>query len=401
MRQITFSLAVFSCVCAAQTQPARLLIGGGLLGKLDGFCETTNLPDSAPANSCPAGRTALGGLYELGQELQKARHADSYVLLTGNNPPKDFNANEHANPRTFVAEFQSFRADMIALGQDDLLRAVFPAKQPKVNDVPSRFDTAVQKFIQKNEMHFLASNAAIRTNKAGLNKTWFQGYLLMISADQSIPWTTAKLNFAVPAIRPATVQATLTGGGQSIRIPCVDVSKGTGALSVTLTPNTHYSLEIEHGDPEKGGHKLKFEFQVDAALTPWDSNPGSLKGLPAAWIAHPPASPLLAVNLIDPAVLDILDPSRWTDKDGDGAHALVLYSPADAAKALLARADQAGFLPVLVTDLNDAHAAQVASSSSLWGVVSFSADSHMLGCDSALRPPSSQPSSCCPSTPDQ
>jgi hypothetical protein len=127
-----------------------------------------------------------------------ATGTDAYVLLAGNNLPKDFKAASTYPSNTFMGQFQSFGADVTALGQDDLLRAVFPAKLPGLDKPPSRFTPPVQAFFKRNDFRFLASNAAIRTNKAGLNKTWYKGYELLISADQSIPWTTLKLKFNVP-----------------------------------------------------------------------------------------------------------------------------------------------------------------------------------------------------------
>ncbi len=380
MHRITFSLTFFSCFCYCQTPPAHVVIGGGLLGKLDGFCETSTSLASPESTSCPAGRSPFGGLYGLQQEVQKARGANGYVLLTGNNLPKDFNANATYPPGSFIGQFTSFGADVTALGQDDLLRAVFPASLPNPIAPPSRFTAPVQSFLQRKDIRFLASNAAIRTHKTGLNKTWFKGYELMISADQSIPWTTAKLKFAVPNNHHTTVQVTLAGGGQSATTDCVDVTQGTGSVSAKLYPNTPYSLTVVDGSVS-----VHFEFHVDAALTPWDTNPGEMQGLPVASILHPGASPLLVVSLIDPAMLDILDLSRWKDKDGDGAVSLVLYPPAETAKFLLARAGTTGAVPVLLSDLNDALAAQVASSSADWALVSFNSDSHLLGCQSGEK----------------
>jgi hypothetical protein len=307
-----------------------------------------------------------------------ATGTDAYVLLAGNNLPKDFKAASTYPSNTFMGQFQSFGADVTALGQDDLLRAVFPAKLPGLDKPPSRFTPPVQAFFKRNDFRFLASNAAIRTNKAGLNKTWYKGYELLISADQSIPWTTLKLKFNVPDTRHRSVKVTLTG--QTTPLEPVEVTHGAGTVPVTLQPSTQYSMTIEDG-----AVKAQFSFQVDAALTPWDSNPGGLKGLPVAWISHPAAPPLLVASVVDPAVLDILDSSCWKDKDGDGAVSLVLYPPMDAAKLLLSRAVKKGALPVLLSDLNDALAAQVASSSADWRVVSFSSDSHLIGCESGEK----------------
>src|SRR5262245_50301067 len=90
MHRLTFSSAFFTCVCNAQAPPAHVLIGGGLLGKLDGFCEIANAADPNSSNTCPTGRSPLGGLYGLHEEVQKAKDVDAYVLIAGNNLPKDF-----------------------------------------------------------------------------------------------------------------------------------------------------------------------------------------------------------------------------------------------------------------------------------------------------------------------
>src|SRR5882724_3654099 len=112
MHRITFSLAFLSCFCNAQTPPAHLLIGGGLLGKLDGFCESENTPEPAGSNPCPPGRSPRGGLSGFQQQVQRAKGKDAYVLLTGNNLPKDFNANFKYAGNSFMAQFQSFATDV-------------------------------------------------------------------------------------------------------------------------------------------------------------------------------------------------------------------------------------------------------------------------------------------------
>jgi hypothetical protein len=345
-----------------------------MLGKLDGFCETISAADATATNPCPPQRGAFGGLIGFAEEVQRAKSNGAYLLLTGNNLPKNFNAND-PYAGEYMARFRSLPADVIALGQDDLLRAVFPAKLNQTT-LPWRFTAAVKDFLRGGELKFLASNAAVRLNRTGLNQTWFKGYELMISADQSIPWTMAKLSFAVPNHRYDTMQATLSASGQpTVSTGCVDVRSGSGSVPVSLHPGTRYTLKIS--DPSI---EASFEFQVDAALTPWDSNPEDLQGLPAAWVWHAGAAPVLAVSLIDPAVLDVLDSSNWKDKDTDGASSLVLYPPMDAVKALLSRRRPGGALPVLLSDLNDGLAAQAASASAAWSVVSFGADSHLLGC---------------------
>jgi hypothetical protein len=381
-----FVFAFFSYLCNAQLPPAHIIMGGGLLGKLDGFCEKVTSPSDS--TSCPSDRMPYGGLYGFRQQIQGMRGSDAYLIVTGNNLPKDFNANATYGDGTFWKIFQSLEADVTALGQDDLLRAVFPAKidlsqvqaqelnQPNPKP-PSRFTSSVLKTLQGANPKFLASNAAVRTNRTGMHKTWIRGYELSISADQSIPWTTSKLGFSVPDAHHKTVSATLETGGQAIfRDTCIDLSAGAGSVPVKLRPGLTYKFTIVDL-PET----IEFTFQVDAALTPW-ANSGNLSNLPIAAISHNGASPLLVASVVDPTVLDILDPREWKDGDGEGALGLVLYPPADAAKYLLAAAGTSSAIPVLLTDLSDASAAQVASSSAAWRLISFSGDSHLLGCES-------------------
>ena len=383
MTRTPVALVLFCCLANAQTAPTapapptEVVIGGGLLGKLDGFCEVVSpsIPDKS--GSCPGGRTPLGGLYALRQEVEKALKKGSYALLTGANLPKNFNANDwESDP--FMKEFRSVGSDVTALGQDDFLRAVFPAKLgTEKTKPPSRFNSHVQAFLEKNEFRFLASNAAVRTNQSGLNTTWVKGYELMIAADQSIPWTTTRLTFAVPVNHPDIASWILEGDGEPRRKESADVRKGSATISVNIKPKASYTLKIEHGD-----QSIVFKFKVDEALTPWYCESPALNGLPVACISHPPAAPLQVVSLIDPAVLDVLDPSRWKDRDDGGAISLVLYPPADTAKFLMSRVKAPGVIPVLLSDLDDALAAQVASCSAAWRIVSFGGDSHMLGCDS-------------------
>jgi len=375
-------LLVVRSFAYAQTPPAHILVGGGLLGKLDGFCETVEKP--ASSTSCPSDRIPLGGLYGFQQKIQALRKPDTYVIVSGNNLSKDFNARVAYGDGTFLEWLRSLKADVTALGQDDLLRAVFPAKitikGSEQKSPPSRFTDDVQEFFRSPNPRFLASNAAIRTNRTGMHKTWVRGYELMIATDNSIPWTTNKLTFSVPNTHHQTVTARLeTGGKPLFADKCIDLIGGSGSVPVTLLPGLTYTLSIVDLP-----QTVQFTFQVDEALTPWQ-NSGNLAGLPVAFLAHENASPLFVASVIDPAVLDVLDPGAWRDKNGDDARSLILYPPTDVTKYLLAAAGKTTAIPVLLTDLSDGLAAQVASSSAAWRLISFSPESHLLGCETGTK----------------
>jgi hypothetical protein len=375
-------LLLLCSLALAQNPAAHILVGGGLLGKLDGFCEVVEKPSTS--TPCPSDRIPLGGLYGFQQQIQDLRKPETYVIVTGNNLPKDFNARTAYGDDTFLGWLRSLKADVTALGQDDLLRTVFPAKitvkGSGQKSPPSRFTDDVQEFFHSPNPRFLASNAAIRTNRTGMHKTWVGGYELMIAADNSIPWTTNKLNFSVPDIHRETITARLETRGEPVFADkCIDLIGGSGSIPVTLLPGLTYTLTIVDLP-----QTVKFTFQVDQALTPWE-NSGSLAGLPVASLAHDKASPLLVASVIDPAVLDVLDPGTWRDKNGEDARSLLLYPPTDVTKYLLAAAGKTTAIPVLLTDLGDALAAQVASSSAAWRVISFSPESHLLGCETGLK----------------
>src|SRR5262249_55689180 len=382
---MTRCAAFLLVVCSfayGQNPPAHILIGGGLLGKLDGFCEVVDKPSASTA--CPSDRTPLGGLYGFQQKIQELRKPESYVIITGNNLPKDFNARVAYGDGTFLGWIRSVKADVTALGQDDLLRAVFPAKitvkGSRQKNPPSRFTDEVQEFIHSPNPRFLASNAAIRTNRTGMHKTWVHGYELMIAADNSIPWTTNKLNFSIPDAHRQTVTAKLETRGEPVFAgKCIDLIGGSGSVPVKLRPGLTYTLTILDLP-----QTVQFTFQADEALTPWE-NSGSLAGLPIASLAHEKAAPIMVASVIDPAVLDVLDPGTWRSKNGEDARSLVLYPPTDVTKYLLAAAGKTTATPVLLTDLGDALAAQVASSSASWRLISFSPESHLLGCETGPK----------------
>src|SRR5262249_38428882 len=213
-----------------------------------------------------------------------------------NNLPKDFNARTAYGDDTFLGWLRSLKADVTALGQDDLLRTVFPAKITVKGSLqkspPSRFTDDVQEFFHSPNPRLLASNAASRTNLTSMHKTWVGGYELMAAADNSIPWTTNKLNFSVPDTHHQTVTAELETGGKPVFADkCIDLIGGSGSIPVTLLPGLTYTLTIVDLP-----QTVKFTFQVDQALTPWE-NSGSLAGLPGASLAHDKASPLRVASV--------------------------------------------------------------------------------------------------------
>src|SRR6516164_1525338 len=89
----------------------------------------SNGPGDPSQPSCAPGREPFGGLLGLTDSLSSARTSKGYALLSGNNFPKDFvvpggTDDPHA---TFWSSLRNLDAQVIALGQDDLLRAILPA----------------------------------------------------------------------------------------------------------------------------------------------------------------------------------------------------------------------------------------------------------------------------------
>jgi hypothetical protein len=403
MSRILFGFTVVCCFyCkqgiaqdATEANRVRLLIAGGLLGKLDGFCElpdyegssrkpfdfrdlaTRNLSEKEASESCPPGTTPLGGLYGLQEQIQLQKATDGYVLLTGNNFPKDFDITMGARSRSFWRRFASLGADVVALGQDDFLRAVFPARlEGSVKD--QRFSVGVRDFLSDPQRRFLASNAGVRTSRKAMNKVWDKGYELMVSADESVAWTTGNLKIALPCICDRIVRLKVTENGNPLPDLVSMAKKGTVSINnqLQLRPGAKYTIEVIDGKLT-----VQFTFEVDKSLTPWNEQPDSLRGAPVAWLSRQGRPPILVAAMTDPSVTVNLDPSQWSDKDGDGAVSLVFYPPVDAAKSIFSRVGDKGPLPVLLSDFSDALTAQVVSSSSKWRVVSFSGDSHILGCE--------------------
>src|SRR5258706_2074397 len=194
------ALCLFQPVADGAEAPVRVRIAGGLLGRVDGFCERMMPGAPAPfkfeASTCPEQRIPLGGIAGLRKDFSGK---DWYSLLSGDNFPKDIDTDQTEEHRSFWSALKSLRADVIALGQDDFLRAALPAHlhedSSKSNPHLAGFNAKWQEFLTRGveDYRFLATNAAIRRHKKGLNSVKSGRYHLTINPDESLPWITRKL----------------------------------------------------------------------------------------------------------------------------------------------------------------------------------------------------------------
>jgi hypothetical protein len=364
----------------AQESNVSIWLAGGLLGRQDPFYEKLVKSDTGEC----AGRSYLGGMAPLGDYLD-TRPRNTYVLLTANNFPKDVTLE---GPREFWTGLANLKADVVALGQDDFLRAMIPAQfdQPGSQNASEERPGFTQAWAARLEKwastrHFLASNAALRKRRKGMNQVHHRNYFLNnISADESQPWTTTSLSIDVPPGDRPTLSIT----DQDTN--CVPSAPGkpenpkldTFTCSVHLQPDKRY--EVKKGD------EVLFQFTTDAVLTPW-ANTAGLSQLPAALLTGKGTS-LLVMAMVDPSARSLLGADHWKFKDSSGSGAeteLVFLPPKDVAAAIFAVADASSLsaLPVLLGDLSDAESLKLTSANRRWRVVAFYPETKMLGRTSA------------------
>jgi hypothetical protein len=374
----TFVVSLFMPV-ALEAQSAHLVIGGNLLGRVPGLCEVS--PDAPPNDQACAPHTeSLGGVLGLRDTLTKIRENDKdvYVVLTGNNLPLDFRPAPTPRQASFLDAFHGLKADAVAIGQDDLLRAVVPVRLEDGNRTADEtFTPAIRDYFANPARRFVGSNLFIRTHKKGLNVVESGDYVLKIPADSSVAWTTTTLSIQLP---PNVKDDELKGDKVQVLVgnKPFDAQRNGRTLKIKELPPFAPGSTVE-----VSAKQFKFHFLLDTPLTPWNQNTGSLQGLPVAILGDHGGSPLAVAAVVDPAVLSVFDPARWKFRDGkdkETEYEFVALPVADTLKAVAGSLKGVDALPVLITDLPDNAALEAAASSTLWKVVSFNPDSHVLGC---------------------
>lgn len=370
----------------ANFTPVNLLLTGSLLGRVRGFCEPVDTPVSTDKLSCSPNTAPFGGLLGLSEKLGELQKQGGYTLLAGNNFPSDFAVpTAGGGHREFWTRIAAIKAAAIALGGEDLLRAAFPAGElPKATNDHLR---ATVDFLQHGAggYQFLASNVFVRTKQKGTNHIYSHGYKLLVDADQTVQWTTKELQVQMPlhefllrqhAHKAPKLSAMVCGKKAE---PAFDL-KGSGniTLPAQFEPGQSCDVSVSVSDGNQAVD-LSFQVNVDEALTPWSGGqPEGLNGAPVAFLSgHGPR--LMVVSLIDPAVLDLLESSRWTYKSGSGQREIVVLPPDKIAKVVLDHAATED-LPVLLSDLSDSLNMKVLKQSTRWRVVALNPDTAMLGC---------------------
>ena len=381
-------LTAAALFCGMTAGPCRALdnvnvwIAGGLLGQMRGFCEVQDNSAIEERTSCPPGRVPYGGLLALSEVMGQAGWAGAYALLAGNNFPKDFaipggNDERHAD---FWSALRRAHAQVVALGQDDLLRAMLPARydQQRPADSVERNVAFFQQGVK--DYGFLASNAFIRTKRKGINSVQSHGYTLQVEPDETVAWTTKELSVLLPihARKGGTYRMRIGGkevAPSSVKEPVV-------TFPVMLDADTVYEIVITAAWSGKDAESATFRLKVDRPLTKWD-NPGAgkLEGAPVALLSGRGAR-LLVVSLIDPGILTALDSTRWTYKSGGGTEELKLLPPDKVAEAILNRTADSAAVPVLLSDLGDTLNLKVLRQSDRWRITALNPDTAMLGCHS-------------------
>jgi hypothetical protein len=423
-RSLAILVAAASWLCAETpaSNPVNVRIAGGLLGHLGGFCEDpvdqkakTDRNKSGQIASklarredvCPPGQTPFGGLLSLGDAW--SQDTDVYKLLAGNNLPKNLKPIASVRPEllefaksvqanlangtdlrrmteqtqhqiVFLDQLALLHADVIALGQEDLIRTMLPA----LDDTPaSRIFQSAREFLERHrrDLPFLASNAFVRKSRKNINSVRSGGYELQLNADQSIPWGTTDFSVRTPLFADVGLEysATVCGiDGSSNGSKKLKASGGIVKFSIDFLRAASCDVVLTAGS----GAKLTFRVEADEVLTPFANaeGPGPLKGSPAAYLTGHGSS-MFVVAMIDPSALTLLESDRWkmTLKDGT-VEELVLADPSQTAKALFARLGEQEAVAVLLSDLNDTATLQMLRTSSRWRIVSLNPDTTLLGC---------------------
>jgi hypothetical protein len=383
---LTSNLLSAETIPTGKSTPVRISVAGALLGHQEAFCERQD-PNAQPLprGACPEHRTPLGGIDGLAAMLKPERERGAFILLTGNNFPKDINP---SGDFYLWDQLAKLNADVIALGQEDLLRAALPvalqASVAKPSAAPG-FDPSWLNRLEPGTRNykFLGTNLSVRHHKTGLNKVSNGGFQLGVSADQSVPWTTSKLSIECP-IRDVTSSFSvgIKDGTAITKEPSPCTSQGgfpSAAIKVTLKPNTRYCVT------KMGQAGCWFEFTTDLVPTPWDNKDSStaMQNLPVAIVSKGGAR-LMVMALLDPAIKSKLGAERWFFGKTTGAeqYELIIASPVDTVRTIftLAGDESKPSLPVLMSSMDDAATLKVLAASSRWGAVAYYPGSGMLGC---------------------
>jgi hypothetical protein len=322
----------------------------------------------------------------LTDSLSSARTSKGYALLSGNNFPKDFvvpggTDDPHA---TFWSSLRNLDAQVIALGQDDLLRAILPARYLDDAPAPDPFSKKLAFFRDGvSTYHFLASNAFIRTHRVGTNSIHSRGYDLMIDPDQTVAWTTKQLTVQLPVHVPPQGKYHVKVAGKDVDDKELKLKNQTLAFPVTLNPDADCAIEITVTWEDAPGEMLAFKLKVDRALTPWKNSGESdvLRDAPIAVLSGS-GPQLIVVSLIDPGIVSLLEAGRWSRQADGVTETLVLLPADDTAQAILRRTANSQVVPVLLSDLSDTVNLKVLRLSSRWRIISVNPDSAVLGCNS-------------------
>jgi hypothetical protein len=380
----------------------------------------------------PQWPVTLGGLLGGKAWVERERKAtNAVVVVTGNNQVANFTFLDEAsllNPptgpvkkeelqpdaertvqtgarfRRFWQEMAALDADAIGLAAEDFVRSLRDPREADTPDAPTKNRPSIfYRWLQQitapaNGPRIISSNAYIKLKETGwfdeLQKVKHDGFSLAgIDEDESAGWLTG---VTVNHPDQADIAIALYEDGVA-PLQIATATTAAGKTTTTLTPAggalrpghsyevvAKFKVEVARGVFES--RTVVMRFKTHRALTPRAGNPEPFRDFPVVvknWIE---GSPILIVNLIDPAVKSLVgkDALKWR---GPGCPAdeceIDFLPPVAAMTSIVSRAYPTGdgrkpFI-VLISSLSDTQTQEVLAAFPEIRMVVLPQESFMLG----------------------